>query len=496
MPRVRLNFPNVLNTSVQVGDYAYFSNPRAVGPVREYPNENGGVPGGGTHTPHMTNDQSEIIMIGEILEVGEWLYEDNLPIRSHDTFAGRPPVPNAGFIICDMPQDLFNQYWDQIANGKCETTVLNTGTGTGDCNENFLYKAIDYPVYDMPYTGYINGPGFWGYSSTQYSAPELVHALKYLFQNPDYPADQVLFHHSFHPGSIAYWHSVVPMNRCDPATVPPGVSPLAAQYPNDGTPCQYCELGPDDKNVPGIGSDVNPARENAWTMIGGDIVIETANAGPNGTYLNPVVGSGTTNTPHRGNILDNTIDTTNLVPQPRTGGVIFGNTAARIRTMRNIPLNQWAIQTFTANDIIDKFNILYPNSGYVRGMSWDQFWNHHLQVQTQVMRDNWTQNYGGDFTNNSFVTAQGAQPPLSSFEGTYGLKLEVTGPSDVLHVSGAYSPDIQTDCEDPSYIMFSKDNKANMSSLVGYYASVELRNNSLDKAELFNVGSVFTESSK
>ena len=46
------------------------------------------------------------------------------------------------------------------------------------------------------------------------------------------------------------------------------------------------------------------------------------------------------------------------------------------------------------------------------------------------------------------------------------------------------------------FIMFSKDNKANMSSLVGYYASVELRNNSLDKAELFNVGSVFTESSK
>ena len=80
MPRVRLNFPNVLNTSVQVGDYAYFSNPRAVGPVREYPGETGLPSSGGTHTPHMTNDQSEIIMIGEILEVGEWLYEDNLSI--------------------------------------------------------------------------------------------------------------------------------------------------------------------------------------------------------------------------------------------------------------------------------------------------------------------------------------------------------------------------------------------------------------------------------
>ena len=387
-----------------------------------------------------------------------------------------------------MPQDLFNQYWDQIANGKCETTVLNTGTGTGDCNENFLYKAIDHPVYDMPYTGYINGPGFWGYSTTQYSAPELVSALEYLFQNPDYPADQVLFHHSFQQGSIAYWQSLTQIGRCDPATVPNGVSPLAAQYPNVGIPCQYCELGPDDKNVPGIGSDVNPARENAWTIIGGAVSIQTANYGLNGTSLHTVVGSGASNLPSRGNILDNTIDETNI-PYFK-GSVIFGNTAPRIRTERSIPLNSWYQETFTANGIIDKFNILYPNSGYVRGMRWDQFWNHHLQVQTQVMRDNYDPNFG------DFITAQGATAPLSQLESTYGLKLEVRSPADTLHVSGTYSPDTETDCEDPSYIMFSKDNKANMSSLVGYYASVELRNNSLDKAELFNVGSVFTESSK
>ena len=59
-----------------------------------------------------------------------------------------------------------------------------------------------------------------------------------------------------------------------------------------------------------------------------------------------------------------------------------------------------------------------------------------------------------------------------------------------------YTPSFTTNCEDPSFIMFSKDNKANMSSLLGYYASVEFRNNSTDKAELFNVGTVFTESSK
>ena len=47
-----------------------------------------------------------------------------------------------------------------------------------------------------------------------------------------------------------------------------------------------------------------------------------------------------------------------------------------------------------------------------------------------------------------------------------------------------------------SFIMFSKDNKANLSSVLGYYASVTLRNDSLEKAELFNVGVDVFESSK
>ena len=47
-----------------------------------------------------------------------------------------------------------------------------------------------------------------------------------------------------------------------------------------------------------------------------------------------------------------------------------------------------------------------------------------------------------------------------------------------------------------SFIMFSKDNKVNMSSMLGYYASIEYRNDSLEKAELFNVGAEVFESSK
>lgn len=46
------------------------------------------------------------------------------------------------------------------------------------------------------------------------------------------------------------------------------------------------------------------------------------------------------------------------------------------------------------------------------------------------------------------------------------------------------------------FILFSKDNKANMSSLLGYYADVEIRNNSKAKAEMFNISADYFESSK
>jgi hypothetical protein len=46
------------------------------------------------------------------------------------------------------------------------------------------------------------------------------------------------------------------------------------------------------------------------------------------------------------------------------------------------------------------------------------------------------------------------------------------------------------------YIFFSKDNVANMSSLLGYYAEVKFKNNSKTEAELFALGSEIVESSK
>ena len=59
------------------------------------------------------------------------------------------------------------------------------------------------------------------------------------------------------------------------------------------------------------------------------------------------------------------------------------------------------------------------------------------------------------------------------------------------YLSSLYGPPVMGD-----FIMFSKDNKVNLSSLLGYYSEVEFRNNSTDEAELFSVATDFVESSK
>lgn len=46
------------------------------------------------------------------------------------------------------------------------------------------------------------------------------------------------------------------------------------------------------------------------------------------------------------------------------------------------------------------------------------------------------------------------------------------------------------------FIMFSKDNKVNLSSLLGYYCLTTLKNNSTEPSELFAFSADFVESSK
>ena len=94
MPIIHLIFPNPLNTSVQKGDTAYFSNPVDVGPAKVYTS---------TQTPHKTNTQAEIIKIGEIMDLAS---------------TANPPVL-LNFIQCNMPQDLYNQYYCEVPGCAC-----------------------------------------------------------------------------------------------------------------------------------------------------------------------------------------------------------------------------------------------------------------------------------------------------------------------------------------------------------------------------------------
>lgn len=114
-PIVQLNFPNPLNVSVQVGDIAYFSNPNPVGQVQSWT---------ATTTPHMSNPQSDIIMIGEIIQRIEW-------------------DGTVSSIICQMPQALFNQYFAQInINLVCEDDPSNPSTNSCGFNP-VIYTNIE-----------------------------------------------------------------------------------------------------------------------------------------------------------------------------------------------------------------------------------------------------------------------------------------------------------------------------------------------------------------
>jgi hypothetical protein len=49
---------------------------------------------------------------------------------------------------------------------------------------------------------------------------------------------------------------------------------------------------------------------------------------------------------------------------------------------------------------------------------------------------------------------------------------------------------------DNSYVFFSKDNKVNLTSILGYYGEAKFKNNSRQKAELFASACGIVESSK
>jgi hypothetical protein len=105
-PVIQLDFPNPLNTSVQIGDVAYFSNPIEHGTTG---NPLSGDQWESTTTPHLAH--SDIIMIGEIINILKW-------------------NGTTSSIICNMPQSLFNQYFSTIKSCVTTTTIIPATTVT------------------------------------------------------------------------------------------------------------------------------------------------------------------------------------------------------------------------------------------------------------------------------------------------------------------------------------------------------------------------------
>ena len=355
-PVIQLNFPNPLNVSVQVGDIAYFSNPTEVGlQVQSWT---------ATTTPHLSNPQGGIMMIGEIIQIIPW---DN----------------TVSSIICQMPQVLFNQYFDQIVEGGCVSTPSGNPTcanPTFDPVEEIVSYEIIFGMFDFPSNepfGCCNR--IPGYSSTiavpqtaayEQSGGPGTH-WDFFFDNPTLSVHDYMLHRILpetYAGNIAT------------------TSPLSIINQN-----QWCLLQNDHPNYV-------PGQINFWA------------------FYTPV----------------NWTDENGLVWGP----------------------------FITAGLLIDFLIGLYPTAGFFQGMSFDDLAN--------------------------------ARNNIPGFPSGVGWSIG-GGPSPI---TGTYSDTYTETCTQGSFIMFSKDNKVNMSDMLGYYASVELRNSSKTEAELFNVGTTFFESSK
>ena len=73
-----------------------------------------------------------------------------------------------------------------------------------------------------------------------------------------------------------------------------------------------------------------------------------------------------------------------------------------------------------------------------------------------------------------------------------GTVIDVVG--QVVKIDDSLFPTISLTGE--YYLFFSKDRRANLSGILGYYASIEYRNYSLKKAEIFATGTEYAPSSK
>ena len=389
MPIVQLDFPNPLNTSVQIGDFAYFSNPIDYGTTG---NPNGGE-WASTTTPHLTSDQSDIIMIGEITNIIPW-------------------DGTVNSIICDMPQTLFNQYFSQINMNQVCTTPPNT-TGSNCFNKTSvsysdLISNVGSFVDPLAASAGANGGG-WGVG---YNGPQIYSfsEISNLGSSPvedgmgaNFEMNQLILHW--------FWNNNQSVNFSD--------------YIFEDWEGQVWILD-SFLHIPRVWDGSQPEQLPFFTV--------------------PAQLGGYTPHPSGGGHLYNVHEVIDLWQ---------AEYAAHNATALPAPFANWStstvfpVSTLGAVGTANASNIVY-------GCSFDDFYNRQKAAGTVF----------------SFRTSGGVKTLCSS----------IVNPS--------------TTCAGGSFIMFSKDNKVNLSSGLGYYASATLRNDSPDKAELFNIGADIFESSK
>lgn len=76
--------------------------------------------------------------------------------------------------------------------------------------------------------------------------------------------------------------------------------------------------------------------------------------------------------------------------------------------------------------------------------------------------------------------------------GTTTLEVEVTPGDMTSYFNSGCAPCVTSS----SFLLFSKDNDANLSSMLGYYAEARFKNSATGPVELFSVGSEVSQSSK
>ena len=377
MPLIQLDFPNPLNTSVQVGDTAYFSNPIEYGTTG---NPLSGDQWASTTTPHLTSNQSDIIIIGVITEIIIW-------------------DGTVSSIICDMPQNLFNQYFSQIQAPVCITTpsiiTVDPGSpGSGSCADH----ALNYDVLPL---NYITGGG------TAAATYDTDNAERWFFDNPSVNFNDPSFH------------------AINPHVVNVG-----------------CVVDP---NKPGFDN----AQNNYWISYTGMYMYVSVawngdiNNNPIYTYDDPIPGF-------------TSIEITGTLPLTLAANDVLTGIPMVTSGVTGNPMNADGNNYQAFFDWVD---LNFPGVTNP-SMTYDQYFD--------------------------TLTTFGINKPTLYGSGA----LEGTAP--VVTITPG-----TTDCTGGgSFIMFSKDNKVNLSSVLGYYASVTLKNDSKDKAELFNVGADVFESSK